>query len=124
MRLRRSRIKTFYLRSRIPGKDNEGSAYVEYAPPFPFSGEIWSGNGKVQAEVYGEKLSYVRNVRIEGTYVITCDREGITHYVYPDGLDIVESDGLCLYAGSEADPDYKINAIKPYRQLVLEAVKL
>lgn len=124
MRLRRSRIKTLYLRSRVPGKDSEGSAYAEYAPPFPFPGEIWSGNGKVQAEIYGEKLSYVRNVRIDGAYVITTDMDGITHYVYPDGLDLVESDGLCLYVDPDAAPDYKINAIKPYRQLVLEAIKL
>jgi hypothetical protein len=124
MRLRRNRIKTFYHRTRISGKDKEGSTYTEYADAFPFSGEIWSGGGKVQAEVYGEKLSYLRNVRIDGRYVITTDREGITHYVYPNGLDLVESDGLCLYTDPEETPDYKINAIKPYKQLVLEAMKL
>lgn len=122
--MKRSRKNRFYLRSRENQKDSEGSTYISYADAVPFTGEIWQGGGKVQAEIYGEKLSYVRNIRVDGRYVITTDRSGITHYVYADGLDIVESDGLCLYVGAESGPDYKVNAIKPHRQLVLEALKL
>lgn len=124
MRMRRSRVTTHYLKSRITQKDKEGGTYVTYGAAVPFSGEVWPGSGKVQAQIYGEKLSYVRNFRVEGAYVITEDRSGITHYVYPDGLDIVESDGICLYVDADSEPDYKIRAVKPYRFLELEAVKL
>lgn len=123
MRMRQSRIRTYYLRTRETVKDNEGNTSNEYAPAVSFHGEVWPATGKVQAEVYGERLSYVRNVRVDGKYVITTDRDGIVHYVYPCGLDIVESDGVCLYVGADEDPDYKVLSVKPYNPLRMECMK-
>ena len=74
--------------------------------------------------MYGERLSYIRNLRIDGKYVITTDRKGKEHYIFSDGLDIAESDGLCLYVERNAKPDYKIISIKPYKPLRLEAEKI
>ena len=124
MRLKRSRVKKYYHKTRTMGKDSEGSTYDVYGASAAFSGEVWPASGKVQAEMYGEKLSYIRNVRIQGKYVITTDRKNQLHYVFPDGLDITESDGLCLYVPQEAEPDYRVISIKPYTPLRLEVEKL
>jgi hypothetical protein len=124
MRLKRSRIETHYIRSRITGKDGEGGTYEEYETARLFQGEVWPASGKVQAEMYGQRLSYIRNVKVIGNYVITTDRKGKVHYVFPDGLDVTESDGLCLYVAGDSSPDYKVLSIKPYRPLRLEAEKI
>jgi len=112
------------LKTAVTKKDREQGTYTEYENPVSFSGEVWPASGKVQAEMYGERLSYIRNVRIDGKYVITTDREGRVHYVYPAGVDVIEGAGLCLYVDEEAEPDYKIIAIKPYNPLRLEVEKL
>lgn len=124
MRMKLSRLQTYHLRSREVKKDSEGGTNTEYAIAVEFSGEVWPADGKVQAEIYGEKLTYVRNVRIDGTYVITTDRSGMVHYVYANGLDIVEADGMCLYVDATAEPDYKVLSIKPYQPLRLECIKI
>lgn len=124
MRLKRSRVKQYHARARITKKDNEGGTYEEYDAAVSFDGEAWPAGGKVQAETYGERLSYIRNVKIQGEYVIMPDRDNVIHYVYPDGLDIVENDGLCLYVQPESPPDYKVISIKPYAPLRLEAERI
>lgn len=124
MRLKRSRIEIHYVRPRITEKDSEGGTYEEYDTARPFQGEVWPASGKVQAEMFGERLSYIRNVRMLGDYVISTDRKGKVHYVFPDGLDVTESDGMCLYVSGNSNPDYKVLSIKPYRPLRLEAEKI
>lgn len=124
MRLKRSRVREYFLKNRIVNKGSEGNTFETYDTATPFKGEIWPASGEVQAKTYGEKLSYIFNVRIKGNYVITADRNNVIHYVFPDGLDISENDGVCLFVPSSANPDYRIIAIKPYRHLGLEAEKL
>ncbi|MFR6348552.1 MAG: hypothetical protein ACLUN9_17675 [Enterocloster aldenensis] len=68
MRLRRSRLVTYHHREAIPKKDSEGSAYTEYGPAVPFQAEEWPAGGKVQAEMYGQRLPNIRNLRIQGAY--------------------------------------------------------
>lgn len=46
------------------------------------------------------------------------------HYILENGTDIQESDGICLFVGKDAVPDYRIISIKPYRMLSLEVEKL
>ncbi len=122
--MRRQRIEKFYHKTRISVKDLEGNTSVTYGEAKFFDGEIWPASGKVQAEIYGDRLSYVRNVRIQGKYEIVQDGNGIIHYRYPDGLDIVENDGVCLYVPAESEPDYRILSIKPYQPLRMECMKL
>lgn len=124
MRLRQSRIKTYYAKKTKTVKDKEGSTYTEYESSVSFRGEVWPAGGKVQAEMYGERLSYIRNLRIEGEYTMSADEKGVIHYVFADGLDIKENDGLCLYVGKDSKPDYKILAIKPFTPIRLECEKL
>lgn len=121
MRLRRSRLGTYRHKTKITKQDKEGGTYEEYEAAHSFTGEVWPGGGKLQAEMYGDRLPYVRNVRIEGRYSVKTDEKGIPHYIFAGGLDIVEGDGLCLYVPSESEPDYRIVSIKPYRFLTLEA---
>ncbi|MBU9724437.1 hypothetical protein [Diplocloster modestus] len=123
MKLKRNRLKTYYHKVKSTKKDKEGGTYEVYGAAVSFSGEMWPAAGKIQAEMYGDRLSYIRNVRINGKYVITTDRDGQVHYVYPSGLDIMESDGLCLYVSASEEPDYKIISAKPYSFLRLEAEK-
>lgn len=124
MRMKQSRVRTYHLRTRTTVKGAECNTYEVYEDAVPFRGEVWAAGGRVQAELYGEKLSYIRNVRVEGRYVITTDRSGIVHYVYPDGLDIVESDGVCLYTAPDQPPDYKVISINPCQPLRMECMKL
>lgn len=120
MRLRQSRLETYYHRKRMVKKDSEGSTYEEYGAASSFSGESWPASGKVQAQQYGQRLGYIRNLKIAGGYTIEPDKDGKLHYVLENGTDLMELDGICLFVGENARPDYKIVAVKPYRFLTLE----
>lgn len=68
MRLRRSRIETFYHRKRIVEKDSEGGTRERYGAASLIKGESWPASGKTQALQYGQKLSYIRNVRLSDSW--------------------------------------------------------
>jgi len=61
-------METFHLMPRVTVKDNEGNTYAAYSAPIAVKGESWPAGGKVQAATYGERLPYVRNVKIAGNY--------------------------------------------------------
>ena len=63
-------------------------------------------------------------VRISGKYEVKPDEKGRMHYILENGTDIQESDGICLFAGKDEKPDYRIISIKPYRILSLEVEKI
>lgn len=124
MRLKRSRLKQYYHKKRITQKDSEGGTYNAHGPASPFAAEVWSASGKIQAEIYGERLKYIQNVRIEEPYTVQTDEKGLVHYVLSSGTDITESDGICLFVGKDNEPDYRIIAIRPYRFLKLEVERI
>ena len=76
MRLRRSRTETYYHKKRIVEKDREGSTRESYGTASSVEGESWPASGKVQVQQYGERLNYIRNVRISGKYEVK-HRKGI-----------------------------------------------
>ena len=117
MRLRRSRTETYYHKKRIVEKDREGSTRESYGTASSVEGESWPASGKVQTQQYGERLNYIRNVRISGKYEVKPDEKGRMHYILENGTDIQESDEICLFVGKDAVPDYRIISIKPYRML-------
>lgn len=123
MRMKRNRTKMYFLRKAIPLKDREGNTYVEYEKAHSFKGESWPAGGKIQAEMYGNRLSYIQNVKIQGKYIVKPDTKGALHYIFENGLDVVENDGVCLYVSAELEPDYKIIYIRPYQPLLLEVEK-
>lgn len=124
MRIKRSRLETYYHRKREVKKDSEGSTREQYGAAVSFCGESWPAGGKVQAEQYGQRLSYIRNLRIDGKYTMQTDENGMVHYILENGADIMELDGVCIFVEKEQRPDYRIISMKPYRFLTLEVERI
>lgn len=122
--MKRSRVKTYYAKKQTIKKDRERNVITVYAEPMKFSGEVWPAGGKIQAEMYGERLSYIQNVKIEGNYSIQADEKGVLHYVFSNNLEVAEGYGMCLYVDKNSTPDYRIISIKPYKPLRLEVEKI
>lgn len=149
MRLKRSRLNNLGHMRMVPLKNNEGSSYPSYDQEVGFVGEVWPASGKLQAEMYGQRLPYIRNVRVNGKYQKVVGEDGIISYriagysreVNSNGdhittsngayvicdvtpVDVREGDGLCLDVPGGSGPDYRIIAIRPDRFLRLEAEKI
>lgn len=93
--MRKSSLKTYYLKKREALKDNEGSSYEGYGDPFAFQADISPAQGRVQAEIYGQRLAYMLNMVCE---------------IIP----IQEGDGVCVYVDAENSPDYRVVSIRRY----------
>lgn len=123
MRMKRSRIQMYHLKNREIVKDNEGNTSDEYGIAISFVGEIWPAGGKVQAEIYGQRLAYIRNCKVRGNYHINVDPKGRVSYDFGD-FSIRELDGICVDAGPDSGPDYRIISILPHRPLYMELEKI
>ena len=110
MRLRESRLNTYYHRKRIAEKDQEGSTSERYALDAPFRGECWPASGKVQAEQYGNRLSYIKTLRISEGYQIVPDENGRLHYILDGGIDVEELDGISIYKAQEKERAFEPKA--------------
>lgn len=84
--------------------------------------EIWPAGGKVQAEVYGERLAYICNCRIAGEYQIKMQGKETVYQFGSNSLK--EMDGICVDVSEKDKPDYRIITIKPYKPLYLELEKV
>ena len=80
MRLKRNRLKTYSHRSAISKKDNEGNSYIEYGLPSSFEAEVWPAGGKLQAEMYGQRVNHIQNCRINAGYEVMADEKGRVSY--------------------------------------------
>ena len=123
MRMKRSRLTTFFLKNRVTTKDNEGFSVETWQDGASFLGEQWPASGKVQAQQYGDRLGYILNMKVNGYYEVKSDSHG-NYYDFGGSLVFREQDGICIFADEESDPDYRIIAIKPYRQLKMELEKI
>lgn len=100
-------MKTYHLKRRTVGKNKEGGSVVVYEKPIEIRATIWPAGGRVQAEMYGEKLTYMKNMAYEGTEKMK------------------EGDGICVFTGPEEAPDYKIVSIKSeYSPKIMELERL
>ncbi len=107
MRMRKSLMKPYNLKRRVPAKDNEGNSYNTWDEAVEIEAAIWSASGRIQAEMYGERLKYIKNMQYDGTETMQ------------------EGDGICVYVGPESNPDYKIISIKPdYSPLEMELERI
>ena len=106
--MRRSLKREYALKHRIIGRDSEGGYIESWSEPVTIQATIWQASGRIQAEMYGERLAYMRNMEYESAEVIN------------------ENDGICVFVSSENDPDYKVISVnadyKPVRFL-LEAIR-
>ena len=123
MRMKRSRIRQYHFRKRSVKKDNEGSTYDDYGAALPFEGEVWPASGKVQAQMYGQRLPYIRNCKMVGDYTVGVDERGQVFFDF-GSYKVSELDGICVDVPGDAAPDYKIISIRPYRPLYMELEKL
>ena len=98
--------KTYYLKKKIVIEDDEGGKYPGYSEPIEIQANISPASGKLQAEVYGERLNYMLNML----------------YDCPEYIN--EGDGICVYISKEIKPDYKVISIKRYSHLFIELEKI
>jgi len=104
--LRITNKKIYYLRRKTIIEDNEGGKYPGYSEPIEIKANISPASGKLQAEIYGERLNYILNMLYDGS------------------LELVEGDGICVYVSKDSEPDHKIISIKRYSHLVIELEKI
>lgn len=99
--------KTYYLKRKTLIEDNEGGKYPGYLEKsIEIQANIYPASGKLQAEIYGERLNYILNM------------------LYDEDTEIVEGDGICVYVSKDNEPDYKVISIKRYSHLVIELEKI
>ena len=58
--------KTYYLKKKTVIEDNEGGKYPGYSEPTEIQANIYPASGKLQAEIYGERLNYILNMLYDG----------------------------------------------------------
>ena len=100
MRIKNKKI--YYLKKKIVIEDDEGGKYPGYSEAIEIHAKISPASGKLQAEIYGERLNYILNM------------------LYDENEHIVEGDGICVYVPNESEPDYKVISIKRYSHLFIE----
>jgi len=83
----------YHLKRRTVTKTNEGSPVETWGEPVGIDATIWSASGQVQASMYGEHLSYMKNMEYEGKEVIK------------------ENDGVCVFVSPDEDPDYIVKSV-------------
>lgn len=98
--------KTYYLKKQTLIEDDEGGKYPGYSEGIEINANISPASGRLQAEIYGERLNYILNM------------------LYDEDAEIVEGDGICVYVSKDNEPDYKVISIKRYSHLVIELEKI
>ena len=91
--MRRNLMKRYQLRKRTVEKNAEGGDVVSWAEAVPIDATIWQASGSVQAQIYGERLTYIKNMEYHGTAALE------------------ESDGICVDVEGTDPPDYIIKSI-------------
>lgn len=98
--------KIYYLKKKTIIEDNEGGKYPGYSEPIEIKANISPASGKLQAEIYGERINYILNMLYDGP------------------LELVEGDGICVYVSRDSEPDYKVISIKIYSHKAIELEKI
>lgn len=105
MRLRN--LKNFNVYKWSTTTDAEGGKYTDYSSePIECNLEIWPAGGKLQAEMYGERLAYMLNAN---AYL---------------SADIDEKDGVAVNGSNK--PNYKVISVQKYtnhKVLLLELIR-
>lgn len=99
--------KAYWLKKKINTEDDEGNVYEDYSNELiEIKANIYPASGKLQAEIYGERLNYIFNMLYDGQEKLN------------------EGDGICVFVDKDSKPDYKIISIKPYTHQLIELEKI
>lgn len=99
--------KSCYVKRKIIIEDTEGGKYPGYSQlAIDLRANIYPATGKLQAEIYGEKLNYMLNMLYDGP------------------VELAEGDGVCVFVSKDSKPDYKVISIKRYSHKVIELEKI
>lgn len=93
--------KTYLLKKKVVEKDNEGGVYSSYSDGIEIQANIYPASGKLQAEIYGERLNYILNMLYDGPQTI--------------------NEGDCIVVNED---DYKVISIKNYSHKFIELEKV
>lgn len=100
MRLVRRSLSTVYLKRRTVTYDEEGEEMTTYADePIEFKMLVQSAGGRVDAQIYGARLPYIKSCKYQGELLKPVQNE---------------LDGVCVYVDKTDEPDYRIIDIQPY----------
>lgn len=99
MLLSRNRLKEYALKKREVITDDEGGKYASYTKPIIIKAIIWPADGRLQAEMYGERLNYIQNMLYQ-----------------KGGPELKEGDGICYKVSKDEELDYKVISIKEYTE--------
>ena len=107
MRMRQVIKQTYYWRPMSTDTDVEGGVYEVWGAAVPIEARIWPAGGRVQAEQYGQRLTYMKNMLYEGAEAL------------------MEGDGICVGVAADHDPDYRIVSVqREYMPQVIELEKV
>lgn len=119
-RLKLTRLQTFYVRQRIVSRDNEGVQVVSWGPAIELKGEVWPANDRRSIESYGDRITGIQSVWLQGQYMLTYE-SGVSKVLLRDQNYLLSlGDGICFEAGPEDEPDYQVLSFTPYGLLKLE----
>ncbi|WP_079395132.1 hypothetical protein [Streptococcus suis] len=94
MRLKRNRLKPYLIRKAVIVTSDEGIKKTTYSDvATEIQAEIWPASGRLQAEIYGQRVAYILNCLV--------DRETL----------VSEGDGFCINSDKVT---HKIISIKQY----------
>lgn len=95
MRLRERDKRIVIFRPRVPLQEDDGTTSESWGDPIELRGNVQPAGGRVLAEMYGERLAYMRVMYVEQEPPVR-----------------LESGRACL--DTQDDPDYKVVAVRPW----------
>ncbi|MFC5468415.1 hypothetical protein ACFPPD_06760 [Cohnella suwonensis] len=108
MRLLKRDQRVVVFRNRVETKDPDGTTFETWSDTVvDVRGNVQPAGGRVMAEQYGERLSYMLMMYTESA------------------AGVAESAGAWVYVPADAtEPDYKVVAVRPWRHTVIELEKV
>lgn len=99
--MRLSALKNYRVYEPAIEKDDEGVTTEKWIKRKSMLLEIWPASGKLQAEMYGERLNYILNMILPKN---------------DDDFRLTEKWGVNVYNQSIDEPDYRIISMKEYNR--------
>lgn len=100
--MRLSALKNYSVYEPVIEKDGEGVTTEKWTKRKSMLLEVWPASGKLQAEMYGERLNYILNM------ILPKNKD--------DDFRLTEKWGVNVYNHSIDEPDYRIISMKEYNR--------